>query len=388
MSGRGGTSVPDEDDDLRVARLAAQGLVEPSATRPEEVVERLLAVQAQDLRAARLAVRARSTGLTAADVDDALTDRRSLVVGWLNRGTLHLVPAADWWWLHRLTGHRHATAVRRRLAQEGVSEEQAERGVGVVSEAVRSGGPRTRDQLREVLDEAGVPTAGQALVHVLFAASVEGLLVRGPVVEGQQAFADPVAWLGAPEPVDEDVALARLAEGYLVGHGPADARDLAAWSGLPLGACRRALALIPDRTAPWDDARLRLADAVGPPGASSSAGPGRPTASTMGRRRRASVLPAPRLLGGFDPILHGWADRSPFVGDHAGVVTVNGLFRPTALVEGRVVGTWKMDRHRVELTAFERITPTVRRALEAEVADVQRFLGLPVDGGITIVDPT
>ncbi len=86
----------------------------------------------------------------------------------------------------------------------------------------------------------------------------------------------------------------------------------------------------------------------------------------------------------------GWQDfpRSPFVGDHAGVVTVNGLFRPTALVEGRVVGTWKMDRHRVELTAFERITPTVRRALEAEVADVQRFLGLPVDGGITIVDPT
>lgn len=103
-------------------------------------------------------------------------------------------------------------------------------------------------------------------------------------------------------------------------------------------------------------------------------------------RRRAAELPAPRLLGGFDPILHGWTDRSAFVGDHAGVVTVNGIFRATALVEGRVVGTWKMDRHRVELAAFERLTPTVRRALEAEVADVQRFLGLPVDGGLTIVE--
>ncbi len=367
---------------LRADRLVAQRLVEPSATQVADVVERLLAVQSQDLRAARLAVRARSTGLTAADVDAALSEQRSVVVGWLNRGTLHLVPAADWWWLHALTGPRLDTAVRRRLAQEGVSESQAAQGVELVADAVRSLGPLTRDQLRERLDAAGVPTAGQALVHVLGLASVEGHLVRGPVVAGQQAFADPVSWLGPPEEVDEEVALARLAAGYLRGHGPADARDLAAWSGLPLGACRRALAAVADRTEPWDGERVRLS-AIG-----RAADVGAPPRSTASRRRRAPDLPTPRLLGGFDPILHGWADRSIFVGDHAGVVTVNGIFRATALVEGRVVGTWKMDRHRVELTAFERITPTVRRALEAEVADVQRFLGLPVDGGITIVDPT
>jgi hypothetical protein len=36
---------------------------------------------------ARLAVRARTAGLTAVDVDRALTDERSLAVTWLNRGT-------------------------------------------------------------------------------------------------------------------------------------------------------------------------------------------------------------------------------------------------------------------------------------------------------------
>ena len=82
-------------------------------------------------------------------------DRRSVVVGWLNRGTLHLVPAADWWWLHGLTGHRHATAVRRRLVQEGVSDEQARHGVEVVVGALRAHGAMTRDQLREVLGEDG-----------------------------------------------------------------------------------------------------------------------------------------------------------------------------------------------------------------------------------------
>jgi hypothetical protein len=37
---------------------------------------------------ARLAVRARTAGLTAADLDRAPTNERSLVVTWLNRGTL------------------------------------------------------------------------------------------------------------------------------------------------------------------------------------------------------------------------------------------------------------------------------------------------------------
>src|SRR5262249_44350056 len=72
-------------------RLTAQLVAGAPARDPVAVVERLLAVQAQDARGARLAVRSRSAGLTAADVDRALTDARSLLVTWLNRGTLHLV---------------------------------------------------------------------------------------------------------------------------------------------------------------------------------------------------------------------------------------------------------------------------------------------------------
>lgn len=60
-------------------------------------------MQAQDLRAARLALRARGDGLTAASVDAALTAERSLVVGWLGRGTLHLVSRDDYPWLLGLT---------------------------------------------------------------------------------------------------------------------------------------------------------------------------------------------------------------------------------------------------------------------------------------------
>ncbi|HEX6936123.1 MAG TPA: crosslink repair DNA glycosylase YcaQ family protein, partial [Actinomycetes bacterium] len=177
-----------------VERLAAQQLSGPPARTPEEVTRRLLAVQAQDPRGARLSIRSRSTGLAAADVDEALTTRRSMVVTWLNRGTLQLVAAEDYWWLHPLTTPQLATGNARRLGQEGVTPAQADRGVAVVTDAVTSEGPLTRAELRARLDAAGVPTRGQALVHVLMAASLRGRVVRGPMRGSEHAYAAVPDW--------------------------------------------------------------------------------------------------------------------------------------------------------------------------------------------------
>ena len=91
-----------DDQAVTAERCAAQLLRGDPAGSAEEVAGRLLAIQAQDPRGARLAIRARSAGLSASDVDSALA-RRSLIVTWLNRGTLHLVRAEDYWWLHPLT---------------------------------------------------------------------------------------------------------------------------------------------------------------------------------------------------------------------------------------------------------------------------------------------
>ncbi len=96
------------------------------------VVERLLAVQAQDMRGARLAVRPKSTGVTGKDVDRALTDSKTVLVTWLNRGTLHLVTADDYWWLSPLTTPQLVAANSRRLRLEGLAPHDADRGVAVI----------------------------------------------------------------------------------------------------------------------------------------------------------------------------------------------------------------------------------------------------------------
>jgi hypothetical protein len=212
------------------ARLSAQLLSGPPARRAEEVAERLLAIQGQDPRGARLAVRARSQGVTAADVDRALTEERSLVISWLNRGTLHLVRSEDHPLLHALTTPQLVTQSRRRLAQEGVPPGDAERAIAEVERALAADGPLTRDDLRARIDAIGVRTERQALVHILFAATLTGLIVRGPMVNGKHAFVLVRDWLPKPKPIARDAALAELARRYLAGHGPATDRDLARWA--------------------------------------------------------------------------------------------------------------------------------------------------------------
>ncbi|HEY1457680.1 MAG TPA: winged helix DNA-binding domain-containing protein, partial [Solirubrobacteraceae bacterium] len=215
-------------------RLTAQLLAGGPAGDPVAVAQRLLAIQGQDPRGARLAIRARSSGLSAADVDRALTEDRSLLISWLNRGTLHLVSSEDYPWLHALTTPPLVRGNARRLQQEGVTPTQAERAVKVIERSLATEGPMTRATLGQRLASAGIPTAGQALIHLLMLASVRGLTVRGPMIGNEHGYALVRDWLARARPVNRDQALAELARRYLSGHGPADERDLAKWAGLPL----------------------------------------------------------------------------------------------------------------------------------------------------------
>lgn len=334
-------------------RLAAQHLIGSPATGVLQVVDRLLAVQAQDLRAARLAIRARTRGLCKGDVDRELK-QRTLVVTWLNRGTLHLVRSQDYWWLQPLTTPQLASGNARRLAQEGVSPDQADRGVSAIKTALAANGPMSRAQLRDVVASADVPVAGQALVHILALSAIRGLTVRGPMVGGEQAFVLVRDWLGAPPKggdMERGDALSMLARRFLAGHGPADQSDLAKWAGIPLGDARDGFRGAGAELVERPDGLVDLA--------------GRPALS--GRR-------LPKLLGGFDPLLHGWVDRTPVLGSHQTVVTMNGIFRPFALVEGRAVATWSIPAGRVRLQPLGPILASVKADLEREARDVERFL--------------
>jgi len=335
-------------------RFVAQGLAGPPLSGPVAVAERLLAVQGQDPRGFRLALRARTEGLGAADVERELNEERSLVVTWLNRGTLHLVRSEDYPLLQALTTPPLFTSCARRLRQEGVSEAEADRALATIERVIADEGPLTRRQLRERLDAAGVRTEGQALIHLLFLAAVRGLIVRGPMAGKEHAYVLAREWIGAPKPVDRDRALAEFARRYLAGHAPASDRDLARWAGLPLRDARAGLAAIASELKDAGGGLVRLKGT-------------RPEEET----------PPPRLLGAFDPVLLGWTSRERIIGRHTGLVTNNGIFRPFALVDGRAIARWRFARGKVTIEPLQRIPAKVSAALKADAATVTRFLAPP-----------
>ena len=332
-------------------RLAAQLLTDRSARSPVDVAERLLAVQAQDFRGMPLAVRARSEGLRAGDLARALAEDRSVLVTTLNRGTLHLVRREDYPWLLALTAPTVGTSDARRLAQEGVTPAAADRAADVIVRALGEQGPLERDALRLLIAAAGVETRGQALAHILLLAGLRGLIVRGPVAGGRLALVLTRDWLGEMPAVDRDVALRELARRYLAGHGPADAGDLAKWSGLPLRDVRAGLRSIGTDLVERGDGLLELS--------------GTP---------RSPAVPDPRLLGPFDPILLGWRSREDIVRPHQGIVTSNGVFRPIALVDGRAVATRSWRAGRVALAPFATLDAGAAAALATDADDVRRYL--------------
>jgi hypothetical protein len=331
-------------------RLTAQGLSGPPLATPVAVAERLLAVQGQDPRGARLAVRARTSDLSAADVDRALTKDRSLLITWLNRGTLHLVRSEDYPLLQALTTPPLLTSSSRRLRQEGLSPEAAERGVATIERSLAAEGPLRAADLRERLEVADVRIEGQAFIHLMFLAALRGLTVRGPMIGKQHAYVLVRDWLGPQKPVDRAEALAELARRYLIGHGPAEDRDLARWAGLPLRDARAGLAAIASELAERPDGLVDLA-----------------------KRPAAEPLPPPRLLGAYDPLLLGWTSREEVVGPHRTLVTTNGIFRPFALVGGRAVATWKLAVGRVTIEHLGKVTGKAAAALEADAAKVLEF---------------
>jgi hypothetical protein len=310
---------------LTRARAAAQLLHRPVRLAPAELVRRLLAVQAQDPRAVRLALRARIDTLTWDEVDDD-----ALVVTWLNRGTLHLVHRDDYPWLQALTAPTRDATSARRLRQLGVSESDADRAVAIVAAAVHEA-PRPRAQLAELLG-----TEGQATPHLLALAARRGVTV----MDTRRRFVPAPA---EAAPVDRDAALAELARRYLAAHAPATDRDLAAWSGLPLRDVR---------------AGMRECRICQPQADSFDTGAIGARSVREVREAPAHIEPIPpRLLPAFDPYLLGWKDRSFAVPPELSkqVHPGGGMIRAVATVDGVVVAE-----------ADERFA--------AERADVQRFL--------------
>lgn len=317
-------------DDLLRLRMASLLLAGRATRTPAEVVGWFGAMQAQDLASGEWSFGVRCEGLTQADVHQATVDR-TILRTWPMRGTVHFVPPRDARWMLEVTGVRALAGAERRRAHLGLSEATVDRAAAVLGEALHGGGCLTRSECIDLLVDAGIHTAPEHGYHLLWYASQIGVTCIGPQRGKEQTFVLLDEWVPDPHRMSRDDALAELAIRYFRGHGPATRQDLAGWTGLPAADVRRGIDLAGDA--------LAAVEVDGRPMVLSSALLDTAPAVTSGGAGDDLLL-----LPGFDELVLGYKDRSAVLApEHVQRVLPgrNGVFMPTIVVGGRVVGTWK-----------------------------------------------
>jgi hypothetical protein len=342
--------------DFLIERMTRQGLAARSAAATAGVAAAAVGLQAQDVGAARLGVRARSAAVDEASVINALQHERSVVRTWLMRSTVHLVAADDARWMAELYGPVMERNHRTRWRNLGITEPLIEAAATHARELLNGRG-LTRHEIAAELAARGLQLGedGQAPTHLLAALTARGLTCRGADRGRDATFVLLDDWVApAPAPVDP---LAELARRYFRAFGPATAADFATWSGLPSGA---AIASVRDELTEVEfDGRRGW---------------------TLGR---VEPVPAVRLLPMFDNYLLGYRDRTALLepARHPQVY-VGGIIKATVVSDGRVIGIWRLDRSArnaaIRVTPFEAFNRRHHGELDRERADIERYLGRPV----------
>ncbi|MDB6017259.1 MAG: hypothetical protein JWR19_1748 [Pedosphaera sp.] len=352
-------------NDIAGQRLVKQQIAGAVHRTPGRVVASLGAMQAQDHPGALWSIGLRLAGATEADVQQAVAER-SIVRTWPMRGTLHIVAAADVRWMLELLTPRIIAGSASRVKDLELNDAIFARCGKLFVKALQGGKQLTCDEMHAVLERARISTASQRGYHILWRLAQERVICFG-AHEGKQAtFALLDEWVPQAKSLEREQALAELALRYFTSHGPATVPDYIGWSGLKAAEARAGLAAVSSQL---------VKETI--EGKVYWMSPER----TVGREIASTIY----LLPGFDEFMLGYKDRSAALdGRHAQKIIPgnNGMFMPTIVKGGRVVGTWKraFKKNAVVVTPsfFTAARPVEMKALAVAAERYGKFLGMAV----------
>jgi hypothetical protein len=345
-----------------IQALGGQETPDPRASSAAGVTRQLLAVQAQDFPQALWALGLRTPNATRAEVLAALTSGQ-LVRSSPLRGTLFFVAAEDLRWMLSITAERSLSSMATRHGQLGLDAATFDRARDVAETAL-AGTALGRDEFLHAIEHHGISTDGQRGYHIIWNLAQRGIVCWGPPHGRQQALVLVADWIPQQPALDREDALCRLAQRYFTGHGPATLADLAWWAKLTMTDARTALAL----------ARPLLTELT-LDGASH-------WIASEEAEMASSAPPSVYALPGFDEYLLGYQDRSlALAPEHANRVVPggNGIFLPTVVVDGKVVGTWRRAKSGGKATitaeAFDTLSTRHAAAFAREGRRYRAFAG-------------
>jgi uncharacterized protein YcaQ len=351
-------------------RLTRHHFGDRRATNLAAASKNVCGIQAQVMSAAELALWARVQDLTRAEIQSALYESRTLVKTSAMRGTLHLLPTADFSIYISALKKSRLRDMRRVMSRSGVTEKEADRVTEAVVEALRSGVMTRRELTGRILSLKLVSKKAQAWFEqgwwgVVRQAMVEGLICYGPDQGQDVTLVHVDQWFMKQEEVAEQEAQRLLLRRYLSAYGPATLRDFSKWTGIPTKEVKPAWKSLEDElvaVSVADQTRWILREDYD---------------HLRNSRLSGHSL---RLLPNFDPYMLAHAEKDHLVDarHYKRVYRIAGWISPVVLLDGRVVGIWSYARRgrRVsfEIEPFEKFSRTIRTRIEEEAGSLGDFL--------------
>ena len=351
--------------DIARQRLHNQCITQPVFIKPVDVVGWLGAVQAQDYAGAKWALGLRTQNSAEEDIEQAFTDG-SILRTHVLRPTWHFVTAADIRWMLELTAPRIHAVNAYMYRKLELDRAVFKRSSAALRKALRGGKQLTRDELRGVLQKAGVATDGEfRMGYLLMHAELEGIVCSGP--RRGKAFTYSLLEERAAQAkiLKRPEALTEIARRYFKSRGPATVQDFAKWSGLTVTEARSGLESV--------KAELQH-EVVGD----------RKYSFPVLKAATQEVSSTAHLLSIYDEYISGYRDRSAVIDDRYAqeLVAMGNALSYIIVVDGQVVGTWRRTTRRdavvIETDVFARLTRAQTRAVAVAVRAYGRFFGLPV----------
>jgi hypothetical protein len=343
-------------------RLERQRLSTTKFREPEEIVRWFGAMQAQDYPAAKWAVGQRLVSATDAQIEKAFNDGRILRTH-VMRPTWHFVAPDDIGWLLKLTAPRVKAICTPYFNKFGLDRSFLKKTEKVLIKSLRGNNFRTRVELREAMERAGLETGESVRFgYILIHAELEGMICSGPRRGKQFTYALLAERETNAKAMTVDESLAELIRRYFRSHGPATLPDFVWWSGLTRTDANRGIAMVQK-----DLNKVTIA--------------GR---TFWDSGREVSKLPesSARMLPAFDEYLVGYKDRSDALNPKfpPSAPNWNSLLGPHIAMDGKLVGSWNKllgkDSVGIQVHPYGRLGRVEWRAIEEASERYGQFLAV------------
>jgi hypothetical protein len=294
-------------------------------------------------------------------VEKAIAEKK-IVRTWPMRGTLHFVSPEDVRWMLEFLTPRVFARSAGLYKQAGLDDAVFHKSWKVIEKVLKGGKKLTRQEVYEALEKAKISARNVRGLHILGNLAQRGLICFGPHRGKQPTFVLLEEWLPPVRKLKRDEALAELAARYFASHGPATLQDFSWWSGLTLSEAKKSVEMIRDKFDHRDAGNQTYWFSPAPV-------------------HRKKTFVSNFLLPPFDEYTVAYKDRSAAINSEFMDQARNGIFGPTLVIDGKIVGTWKREIKKEEIIiqteTFKPPGKGVNLKLAAAAEDYASFWKMP-----------